>query len=434
MRELLEALPDIIAQTPTLDDAPTDLEVLPPDDDDLIRPHVEEELSLLGHEGALSNLRTTRLAKHLVWTFGPHHRDIPFMLQLRTEIDGDRLVTIDPEIGWLHQGIEKTLQSVSYKEGFTLVERLHPGNPVGHTLAWAFACERLWGIDSDIPPACQLWRTALGELARIHEHLMVLGELSNHYSKRKIFTTFVRAAERILSLLEVCSFKDGGNILQAIGGLNGAIPESAPEMVEKTLPDIIAPAQKAAQALLGERAVIDSVIGLGSLSLSDAIGLGITGPALRACGSDYDTRRYQPYFAFQQIDARATKAQGGGILARLTVRAEELQSSMSIILRALSLMHGLEPAQRSTFSLFPENSLEPECPPAGRVTTQTEVANGALNIFMVSDGSDHPQRVRIHSPSFSLASGLSQFLSQAHLDHVVPILRSLGMVGTEMDR
>ena len=203
MRELLEAIPDAIAQAPSLDGAANNVEVLPPDDDDLIRPHVEEELSLLGHDGALSNLRTTRLAKHLVWTFGPHHRDFPFMLQFRTEIDGDRLVTVDPEVGWLHQGLEKSLQACTFQQGFSLIERLHPQNHISHTLAWAHACECLWGIENDIPPACQLWRTILGELARVHEHLIVLGELSKHHSKRKISNAFVRASEHIRRLIEV---------------------------------------------------------------------------------------------------------------------------------------------------------------------------------------------------------------------------------------
>jgi NADH-quinone oxidoreductase subunit D len=435
MRELLDAIPDAIAQVPSLEETDSEMGILPPDDGDLIRPQVEEELSLLGTQGALVNLRSTRLAKHLVWTFGPHHRDFPFMLQLRVEIDGEQLVTVDPEIGWLHQGIEKLLESCTYTEGFDLMERLNPENSVGHQMAWALACEKLWGIEKNVPQAAQLWRVIAGELARICEHLKVMNATCMLHSKRAAQATFFEAGEKVAKLLELAAFTDGQCLFRAIGGLRQPVPKSVPEMIERTLPDILATAQKLSSNLAQDPAVVDGLKGLGAIEKKEALGLGLSGPALRACGCAYDTRIQNPYFAYDRIVPRMATAEGGGTLARFAVRQAELHNALSLVLRALAAYQGLSEDQRCDVCIFDTASGEPLPPPAvGTAFANMEMANGKLTLFLASDGSEHPHRARIHGPSFSLAAALPRLLDNAHLDHVVPILRSLGMIGSEMDR
>ena len=434
MKELLDSLPDSVAPELVLDAGHEDSPIIPADDDDVIRPAAEEELLSLGEDGSLVNVGDDPLAKHLIWTFGPHHRDLPFMLQLRVEIDGDRLVSVDPEIGWHHQGIERGLEATPWREGFALVARLHPRGPAGHVLAYALALERMFGIEAEVPERAQLWRCVVLELTRIREHLQLLSTLVLAHSERASQRAFFEAARRLTTLVDLASRNNAIDLLHAVGGLAAEIPEAVPEAIERALPEALANIQAVGDRLWQNPAFTGSLAGLGVLNPLDAVGLGVSGPALRACGIGDDLRQSDAPFAYGRVAPKLVTHRGGDCLARFAVRLDELSASSASVVRALAAF------KASEGSVTPQVDLDCDdegrwLSPAALASASVELASGELSVILrAASGGIYPVRARLRGPSFPLAASLRTLLTGARLDDVVPILRSLGISGSELDR
>lgn len=431
MRSLLEALPG--ADLPDVEgeaELPA-VPLVPPDDDDLIRPAVEEELERFG-EGALSERRASPLAKHLLWTFGPEHRALPFMLQLRCEVEDDRLVTVDPEVGWLHQGLEKSLEFTPWDEVVHRLERLHPSNPVGHQLAWLLAVERLCGLDEEIPPRAQLWRVVVAELSRIVEHLRLLAGLVLGHARRGSQRAFAQAGRRVDTLLEIAARVDG-RPRPVLGGIDGDIDASLVSTLRHNLPDALSAVQEFAERQKKNPALLVGLRGLGALGRRAALSYGISGPALRAAGVVDDVRLSDPYFAYDDLVPRVHVREAGDTHARFEVRLDEVFASSALILRALAAFE-----ERGGPLKLDDDALPLEdgrlAPAAGLSVASAELPSGELSFLVESEGGPCPSRVRVRTPSFFLAAALSRVLVGARLDEVVPVLLSLGLVGTEVDR
>lgn len=434
MRLLIESLPGHALPDVEHEAERQALPLLPPDDDDFIRPAAEEELLQAAGAGGLAEARSLSLAKHLLWTFGPDHRALPFLLQLRVEIEGDRVVSCDPEVGWLHQGLEKALEGARYLDGGRLVERLHPANPVGHQLAWLLALERLCGLDEDVPRRAQLWRVVMAEVSRIVEHLRVLSDLVLLHAGRRAQQLFATAERRLSALLEDVAFADDGTLRAVVGGLGSSVPVTVSESLRRGVPEALATLQPIAQQQQRLPGVIDALRGLGAVEERPAVAHGFTGPALRACGLADDVRVRDPYFAYAELAPRVPTYPEGDARARFRVRLDEVFASSALLLRALAAIDD-SPAEVA----LPEERLPLDesgalVPPAGTAAVSVELAGGELTLLVVADGSASPRRARLRTPSFAIASALSRLLVGAHLDEVVPILISLGMIGTEIDR
>lgn len=437
MKDVLDALPDALAPELVLEREHEDSPVIPPDDDDVIRPDAEEELLRIADHGSLVNAGSAPLAKHLIWTFGPHHRDFPFMLQLRVEIEGDRLISVDPEIGWHHQGLEKGLENVPVEDAFPLVARLHPRGPAGHVLAFALAVERLLGIDNEVPERAQLWRCVALELTRIREHLHVLSSLVIAHSERRSQRAFYEAARRLDTLVDLGTRADSVRLLWRIGGLGGEVPPSVPAALERALPEALAPIQPVGDRLWQNPAFVDGLAGLGVLAQTEAITGGVTGPALRACGVAADVRLSDAPFAYQRVAPRVVTHEGGDTLARFAVRLDELAASSALVVRALaafSQASGPATPDPDVVGAWKRDKAGHLELPAGSATASLELPSGELSVLLAADGSPLPLRVRVRGPSFPLAAALPRLLAGARLDDAVPILRSLGISGPELDR
>lgn len=432
MRSLIESLPGHALPDVEHEAERQTLPLIPPDDDDFIRPAAEEELLQATGSGRLADASLS-LAKHLLWTFGPDHRALPFLLQLRVEIEGDRVVSCDPEIGWLHQGLEKSLESLRFSEGTSLVERLHPQNPVGHQLAWLLATERLCSIDDEVPLRASLWRVAMAEVSRILEHLRVLSGLVLLHSGRRAQNLFANAERKVSRLLEDVAWDDEGRLRAVLGGLLSPVPVSVSEALRRGVPEALAPLHPLVQQQHQLPSVIDALRGLGAVAERAAVGYGFTGPALRACGIDDDVRVRDPYFAYAELAPRVPIYTEGDARARFRVRLDEVFASSALLLRALAAIDEAPAEVRLSDDRLPlvDGVLTP---PAGTAAVSVELAGGELSLLLVSDGGPMPRRARLRTPSFPLAGALSRLLVGARLDEVVPILMSLGMIGSEIDR
>jgi NADH-quinone oxidoreductase subunit D len=433
MRQLIESLPG--AHLPNVEHE-SDRQALPllaPDDDDLIRPAAEETLGRVAELGPLAQARSFSLAKHLLWTFGPDHRALPFLLQMRCEVENDRLVTVDPEVGWLHQGVEKTLETTRFENALDIIERLHPANPSGHQLAWVLAVERLCGVDAEVPRRAQLWRMVIAELSRMAEHLRVLSSLVLSSSGRRDQRRFADAERRVGTLLEIAAWSEG-SCRAAVGGVCGELPDGLADTLRRGIADALAPMKAFSQQQARLPSFVDGLRGLGALDRGAAFENGFTGPALRACGVDDDVRLRDPYFAYAELVPRVPVRERGDARARFGVRLDELFTSSALLLRTLSAFEEAEGPLRLDDDALPRDDEGRLTPAPGRAAISVEVGGGELSILLWSDGGPTPRRARLRTPSFPLCAALSKLLVGARLDEVVTILQSLGMVGTEIDR
>jgi len=437
MRSLIESLPGHALPDVEHEAERQSLPLVPPDDDDLIRPAAEEDLVHIGETGGLAGSRNLSLAKHLLWTFGPDHRALPFLLQLRVEVEDDRLVSADPEIGWLHQGLEKTLESTPFHDAITYMERLHPPNAVGHQLAWVLAVERACGVAVEVPRRAQLWRIVMAELSRIAEHLRVLGGLVLLHAGRKAQRIFVDAERRVGTLLEIAAFADG-RFRGCVGGLTTAVPEGFAATLRKELPVALSSVHALQQQQQRLPSVIDALRGVGRVDANAAIAHGFTGPALRACGIDDDVRVRDPYFAYDEFAPRVPTHLYGDARSRFRLRLDEALASSALLLRTLAAFDDAGDGEAGAIQL--ENDALPRddegrlTPPAGRTSASVELPTGEFTVFLDTDGSATPRRARLRTPSFPLCAALSRLLVGARLDEVIPTLQSLRMAGTEIDR
>lgn len=431
MRSFLELLPgsdlsDAAAEIDKLS-APLD----PPDDDDLIRPAMEEELERFG-EGELAKSTPSPLAKHLLWTFGPVHPALPFLLQLRCEIEHDRLVTVDPEVGWQHQGLEKRLEATPWAQAQEIFTWFHPPNPWGHELAWLLALERLCQVESRIPPLANLWRSVIAELSRTWEHLMVLSKHMEVHGTRNAQRVFFGAFRQLEDLLRDLLWAEDAPT-PVFGGLKRAPGHAHIQQLRLDLPELLSGIQDFADVARKNPSLLIGLAGLGDITQEAAIDAGLTGPALRAVGLRDDIRVNDPYFAFRELVPRVPERTAGDARARFEIRLEEVLASSALIFRALAAMDD------AAFDfVVPSESLPISegriLPPRGRSVASVELPNGEFTLMLDSDGGERPNRVRIRTPSFSLAAALGQFLRDATLDEIQTIVTSLGMLGAEIDR
>lgn len=429
MRQILEVLPGAVLPDPVAESAAPGAPLAPPDDDDLLRPALEEQLFKVGERGALTGSSATALAKHLVWTFGPVHRALPFPLQLRVELDGDRLATVDPELGFMHQGLEKAAELVPWLEGFDVMARLHPLQPVAHELCWALALERLWGVDGAVPRRAQLWRVVALELARVAEHLRVLATPPLPPATTQARRALVDGSRRTRGLLDGLT---AGHPFRAVGGLARPIHDDEATRIDKELPHLLRLLDDVAQAVARSPALDAHLEGLGRISAVRATGLGLSGPALRACGVGDDVRVHEPVFGYGELEVPVVLADqallGGCARARCRVRLQESIASLVLIREALARVRTAGEADHAPPALAWER------PPTGMATASLETAGGELSMLVVSDGDARPSHVRIRGPSSALVAALPAMLVGDRIDDVIPVLSSLGLVGTEADR
>jgi NADH:ubiquinone oxidoreductase subunit D len=422
MRQILDVLPGALLPDPIAESESPGAPLSPPDDDDLLRPAIEEELFRVGAGGTLVGAQTTTLAKHLVWSFGPVHRALPFPILLRVELDGDRLVTVDPEIGFLHQGLEKAGEGASWGDGFEVLSRMSPLSPLGHELAWALVVERLCDIEMQVPARAQLWRTIALELSRIAEHLRVLAAPALALSPRRNLVDAARNARGLVDGLAA------GDAFRAIGGLRRAIHSDEGKRIGGELRHLIAGVREVKAAVDKDPGLDAHLEGLGRLGRFAALSLGVTGPALRACGVADDVRIHEPSFAGRDITPAVVFVDGGDARARARVRLNETIAAADVVERALQRLSQAPP----DVAMAP--GAVPDAPPAGRASASLELPNGELNVVVVSDGGPRPVRVRMRGASSALAAALPEILVGDRIDDVIPVLSGLDIIGTELDR
>jgi len=398
----------------------------------------------------LKHLITNRAieGETMVLNMGPQHPSTHGVLRLLLELDGERIVSCVPDIGFLHTGIEKNMEAKSYEKALVMTDRMDYLNNLGNNLAYCLAVEKL--VDLDVPPRAQVIRVIMTELQRYASHLVYLGTHLLDLGAITVFFFTFRERETILDILEMCSGQRMMTSYFRPGGLWRDIPDgfvAAVREVLKTFPERI----EQYENLINENPLyLDRTKGIGVIPADKALGWGVTGPPLRAAGVNLDIRKEQPYSGYEQFDFDVPLGTNGDTFDRYIVRIEEMRQSLRIIEQGINnipsgsfrsdnrkfvppprseLGHSME-AVIHHFKLWTEGFPAPK----GSVYVPVESPRGILGCFLVGDGGPKPYRVHFRTPSFGNLQALSKIAVGHLVADLVAIISSLDTVLGDIDR
>ena len=384
----------------------------------------------------------------MVINMGPQHPSTHGVLRLVVEIDGETVVALAPDIGYLHTGIEKTCEAKFYQQVVPLTDRIDYLCPMTNNLAYCLAVEKLLGLE--IPERAQYLRVLLNELTRIQSHLVWLGTHAMDIGALTIFLYCWREREDIMRIYENVSGQRMMTSYFRVGGLALEPPLDFYKQVQDFLnimPDRITQYEN---LLTGNPIWMNRLKGVGYLSAADAIALGVTGPPLRASGVDWDLRRDMPYSGYEKFQFNVPVSNVGDVWARYVVRMQEMRESIKICQQALDgLPQGRIVADAPKIILPDREKMKTEMEslihhfkivtegfgvPAGEVYQAVESPRGEMGYYVVSDGTAKPYRVHMRNPSYATLQALETMCKGRLLADVVAVIGSIDIVLGEIDR
>lgn len=388
---------------------------------------------------------------NMVLNMGPHHPSTHGVLRLVVELDGETVVDVAPDIGFLHTGIEKTMESKTYQKAVVLTDRMDYLSPLSNNLSYVMAVEKL--LECEIPQRAQIARVLLAELTRITSHFMCIGSQALDLAAMSVFLYSFREREQILDIFELVS---GARMMTSyfrVGGLAYDLPAEFFPAVEQLLNDLPHRADEYEDLLTNNPLWLERTVGIGGTTPEDAIAFGLTGPALRAAGVPWDLRKARPYCGYETYQFDVPLGTRGDVFDRYRVRMAEARQSIKIARQALERLKETEPGThvtkdrkiapppkeeitRSMESLIHHFKLWTEGfkPPRGDAYMSIEAPKGELGTYIVSDGGPKPYRVHFRAPSFINLQSLPR-MSRGHLvADLVAIIASMDPILGEVDR
>jgi NADH-quinone oxidoreductase subunit D len=366
----------------------------------------------------------------MIINMGPQHPSTHGVLRLVLELDGETVVSCAPVIGYLHTGIEKNTEVRTWTQGVTFVTRMDYLAPFHNELAYCLAVEKMLGIEA--PPRAQAIRVMLAELNRISSHLVWLATGGMELGALSMMLYGFRERETILNLFELITGLRMNHAFIRPGGIIQDLPDGAVDAIREFLDGFPRKLNDYENLLSGNPVWLDRNKGIGGMDARTAIGLGVTGPMLRACGVAHDLRKVAPYSGYERYEFAVPTHDAGDCFARYVVRMAEMRESTKIVRQVIdSLPSGRVmvddpkiawPAQlalgadglgnspdyirkimgESMEALIHHFKLVTEGfkVPAGEVYVPIESPRGELGYHIVSTGGNKPWRVHVRDPSF----------------------------------
>jgi NADH-quinone oxidoreductase subunit D len=384
----------------------------------------------------------------MLLNMGPQHPSTHGVLRLLLELDGEIVINCIPDVGFLHTGIEKNMESKTYQKAEVMTDRLDYMNTVGNNLAYCLAVEKLVGLD--VPARAQALRVILAELKRISSHLVWLGTSALDVAAMSTFLYCFREREMVMDILELVSGQRMMTTYIRPGGLWRDVPvefEAAVRHFLKVMPGRI----DEYEALLTKNPLfIDRTVGIGKISGEDALAWGLTGACLRGSGVAHDYRKFAPYSGYEQYDFEIPTRTGGDVYSRYLVRIDEMREALKIIEQALNKLpmgpvrsnnYKFVPPPRSEIGTSMEALIhhfklwtEGFSPEKGSVYAAVESPRGELGVFLESDGGPKPYRVHFRTPSWDNLQVLPVLAKGAFVADLVAIIGSVDIVLGDVDR
>jgi NADH-quinone oxidoreductase subunit D len=384
----------------------------------------------------------------MILNMGPQHPSTHGVLRLVLEIDGETVVGLTPDIGFLHTGIEKTCEAKFYQMVIPLTDRIDYLCPLTNNLCYSLAVEKLLGLQ--IPDRAQYIRVLLNELSRISSHLVWLGTHALDLGAMSVFLYCFREREELMRLFEMVSGQRMMTSYFRIGGLALEPPLDFFKRVKEFTRTFPARVDEYEELLSQNPIWLERMRGVAKLSAEDAIALGATGPMLRASGVDWDLRRDMPYSSYEKFRFAVPVSQEGDAYSRYQLRIEEMRQSNEIVRQALEAMPaGSIKADAPAVVLPDREKMKTEMEalifhfkivtegftvPEGEVYQAIESPRGEMGYYVVSDGTAKPLRVHNRAPSFASLQTLEKMCVGRLIADVVVAIGTIDIILGEIDR
>jgi len=425
---------------------------------------------------------------------GPSHPAMHGTIRIMLELDGERILNAELEVGYLHRGFEKTCENRTYFNLLPYTDRLNYVSPLINNLGYVMTLEKMLGLQ--VPEHAQYIRVIMSELSRISDHLTCLAAMAMECGAFTVFLYKIRAREFIWDFIERTTGARMTTSYVRIGGVRANLHEGWREDLIKAIQETRT-VLKDVHALLDKNKIfLNRTRDIAVVSPEMAINYGWTGPCLRSTGVYYDVRKAHPYLVYDQLEFEVPLGERGDNYDRYMVRMLEMEQSLRLIEQAMDKLpdrspaqelnlEGIEPAEAIKISrrkkpeqkikLSPNlEGMEKENyplilandpryimppkedvyttieglirhfkyfmkghgirPPKGEVYFSVEGGNGELGYYIVSDGTDKPYRLHLRAPCFHIVSALEEMILGHYIADVIPTFGSLNMIGGELDR
>ncbi|MEE3212051.1 MAG: NADH-quinone oxidoreductase subunit D [Actinomycetota bacterium] len=389
-----------------------------------------------------------RADERMILNMGPAHPSTHGVLRLLLEMEGETVLRSKPIIGYLHTGMEKTGENLTFLQGPTNVTRMDYASPLFSELVFALATEQLLGIE--VPERATWIRMLMCELNRVASHLLFQATNGMDLGAVSMMIYGWREREEVLRFFEkVTGLRMNHNYIRP-GGVAADLSDGWQDDVRHLL-DIIPPRLDEYEVLLNDQPIFRARLqGVGVLAPAEALALSATGPILRATGYDWDLRRDEPYLAYDRVDFDVVVGTCGDAFDRFAVRLEEIRQSLHIVEQILDLLPDgdyrtqdkkVTPPPRARidesmealihhFKIFTEGFHVPE----GEVYAAVESPRGELGCYLVSDGGPKPYRMHIRGPSFANLQTLPHLMHGRLVADAVAVISSVDPIMGEVDR
>ncbi len=437
-------------------------------------------------------------SRSMMLNIGPSHPAMHGIVRILTELDGEEVLSVDVEIGYLHRAFEKMCEQGPYNNAIPYTDRLNYVSPLINNIGYVMAVEKLYGLETT--ERCNYIRVIMSEISRVTDHLTCVGASAMELGAFTVFLYMIKARELLYDLIEKVTGARLTISYARVGGLKADLPDGFEARTTEVIKEVRS-VLKEVESLLNKNTIfVDRMQNTGVISKADAIAYGITGPFLRSTGAEYDVRKHQPYLVYDQFDFDIPIGKKGDNLDRYYVRMEEMYQSLRIVEQALAKMPKgdvmvdtqgrvipaammVDEAKMGRVGGFQQVGVEADPtldgstqsgysgvyskekrvslpakedtygnieglmnhfklvmyghgirPPKGEAYLAVEGANGELGFHVVSDGTDRPYRVRVRPPCFPIMGALPVLLVGEQVADIVPTFGSVNMIGGELDR
>jgi len=387
----------------------------------------------------------------MIVNIGPSHPATHGTLQVVLKLEGENIVKAEPVIGYLHRGVEKLGENLSYAQFIPLTDRMNYCSPIQNNVGYVLAVEKLLGIQD--PPRSRVIRVLLSELSRVADHLVCIGINAVDIGAFTAYLYVFQEREIIYDLLEMVAGQRLHTSVTRIGGLFRDIPDEFVPLCEKLL-ESCSKSIDEMEALLTRNPIwVDRTKGVGSFTVEQALSWGYTGPCLRACGSPHDLRKAQPYLDYETYDFDIPVGTTGDVYDRYLVRAEEMRQSLLIVRQCLKRLKEIGPGpiiiDDYKVALPPKDKVYTRMEslihhfklvmhgmdmPVGEIYSASEAANGELGFYIISDGGKSPYRIHVRPPCYPIFSSIEDKLRGRLLADLFAEMGAMNVIAGELDR
>ena len=387
----------------------------------------------------------------MIVNMGPSHPVTHGTLRIVLELEGETIAKATPEMGYLHRGVEKLGENLSYNQFVPLTDRLDYCSSIMNNVGYSLTVEKLLGIQD--PPRSRVIRVIVSELARIADHIVCLGINAVDIGAFTAFLYLFKQRETVYDLFEMAAGQRLHTSFTRVGGLFRDLPEDFHPLLDRFMEECPAAIDELEKLLTRNPIWHDRTKGVGAMSVADAINWGYTGPCLRASGLAQDLRVAQPYLDYETYDFDIPVGTTGDVFDRYLIRVEEMRQSLRILQQAIKRLKEVGPGpvivEDTKIALPPKEKVYTRMEslihhfklimhgiemPVGEVYCATEAANGELGFYLVSDGGKNPYRIRVRPPCLPIFSSFDEKVRGRLIADAVAELGAMNIIAGELDR